>query len=93
MCYCDDDAIQPTLYREVWRKAIKEHKCCECQDVIKIGERYQYVAGVWEGQFSTFKTCASCVDVRLEVNDMTGYFPAFGDAGCCYIEALHELPN
>jgi hypothetical protein len=46
------------------RKAIKEHQCCECHRVITIGEKYEYTAGCWEGDFATYKTCSDCRAIR-----------------------------
>ena len=50
-----------------WRKkptARKEHLCGECRLPIEPGETYERVEGVWEGDWQTFKTCATCVEVR-----------------------------
>jgi len=46
--------------------ARKKHKCCECYRTINAGEKYEKVAGVWGGDFSTYKTCIDCVSVRNE---------------------------
>jgi hypothetical protein len=45
-------------------KARKEHKCCECGRVIKVGEIYNRIAGVWESEFRTYKTCRDCESIR-----------------------------
>lgn len=44
--------------------ARKRHICCECRGHIEPGQAYQLVAGCWEGDMSSFKTCASCVQAR-----------------------------
>lgn len=62
-CYCDYD-YSPSMYSETWHKARKEHKCCECKRTIHPGEDYQRVSGVWDGEFSTYKTCERCADLR-----------------------------
>jgi hypothetical protein len=90
MCYCGESEL-PTMFRQTWHVARKEHKCCECRDTIKIGERYERSFGVWDGDAQEFKTCSSCVEVRSEVYEMAGYWPAFGSAGCCYAEALRDV--
>lgn len=87
-CGCDGDL--PQVSRESWHIARKEHKCCECKSPIIKGERHQYVWGIWEGQHYVFKTCLSCTEVRKEVYELTECWPAFGEAGCCYAEALRE---
>ena len=45
-------------------KALKEHRCGECREVIKPGETYERVEGVWDGKWLTFKTCSTCVEIR-----------------------------
>ncbi|MBU0792041.1 MAG: hypothetical protein KKC55_16455 [Gammaproteobacteria bacterium] len=44
--------------------ARKQHKCCECYGVIHPGQKYSLVAGCWDGDMDTFKTCMPCVDAR-----------------------------
>lgn len=44
--------------------ARKEHKCGECGRAILPGEKYEYVAGKWYGDFQIHKTCADCLSVR-----------------------------
>lgn len=61
-CYCDYDA--PSVYRCEIRKARKQHSCEECGGAILPGDRYEYVAGLWEGYFNYYKTCQHCVDIR-----------------------------
>jgi hypothetical protein len=62
-CLCDYDP--PEFYRSVVRTARRSHQCDECPGTISSGERYEYVSGRWEGFFSTFKTCARCLDIRM----------------------------
>jgi len=49
--------------------AAKEHICCECNETIKKGERYEYVSGKWDGFIETHKTCMTCVRIRADVCD------------------------
>ena len=57
MCF---DAVSPSVYRENYRTARKKHVCCECRLPILAGERYQEVFGIWDGDASTYRTCAVC---------------------------------
>lgn len=66
-CYCDYDA--PEFWSQSRPKATKEHRCYECRGIIKPGDRYERVAGKWEGDFSTFKTCERCCDLRQWVKN------------------------
>ena len=64
MCFADSE--RPRFYDMAWRRAKKEHRCCECHDPIPIGARYEYVAGRWD-DFADFKTCDRCVRARDRV--------------------------
>ena len=66
-CYCDYDPA--TFYRSAIRKARKQCQCYECSRPIKPGETYEYVAGMWNGRFDTFRTCSHCLDIRQFVQN------------------------
>lgn len=59
-----DDCDHPALFTESWRKARKEHRCSECRREIPVGAKYQHIRGLWNGSWSTIKTCAVCVELR-----------------------------
>jgi len=40
------------------------HRCCECGDIIRPGQEYERMFGVWDGKTSTYKTCIPCAEVR-----------------------------
>lgn len=61
---CDCDLYPPTFYEACEVKGRKEHKCSECLRAIAIGERHEYVKGLWEGDFDQFRTCSECVLLR-----------------------------
>lgn len=61
MCDCYHDPPEFCEIRK--RKARKPHTCAECLRIIKPGERYEAVSGLWDGVFSSFKTCSDCVDL------------------------------
>lgn len=44
--------------------ARKEHRCCECGDIINKGDKYEKVVGKWEGDFIEYKTCLVCKEIR-----------------------------
>lgn len=66
-CYCDYDL--PEFSRMVVRKASKPHVCGECNGKILYGDKYENVAGVWDRQFSRFKTCMGCMNIRQWAED------------------------
>lgn len=43
-----------------WIKARKAHRCCVCTETIRVGDRYHYLAGRFEGDWMTWKHCARC---------------------------------
>lgn len=52
------------FYSDAMRKAAKPYTCEECGDAIAKGDRYEYASGKTEGDFWTFRTCATCVEIR-----------------------------
>lgn len=67
----DGDGIAPDICTETNPVARKRHQCCECMGWIEPGERYQSVAGLWDGSWLTYRTCPDCADIR-------NHFRAFG---------------
>lgn len=62
---CDDE--QPSCYREKVRKARKRHVCGDCRGEIKLGERYLYMSGIWDGTPENFNRCMDCEHLRCEI--------------------------
>jgi len=62
--YSSGDCGQPEVCGTLIVKARKPQKCCECHDSISPGERYEIVSGKWEGEWSSFKTCLPCKEIR-----------------------------
>ena len=75
----------PSFFDETRPKARKKHRCCECRGDILPGEHYQKVVGVWSGDFSWFKICGSCEELRDWMRDR-GVDSCFGNI----YEMLHE---
>jgi hypothetical protein len=62
-CYCDYE--QPTFISVAnVKRARRQHKCAECRAPIPAGTAYEYVSGLWEGDFNTFHICALCKELR-----------------------------
>lgn len=53
--------------------AKKTHRCLECRLDILPGTSYEYAKGLWESEWSTFKTCLSCVEIRNHFACSNGY--------------------
>ncbi len=58
-----DDA-PASAYTQKNHRAAKDHRCSECGEVIPKGTTYEHVKGLWDGSWSTYKTCLSCVEIR-----------------------------
>lgn len=82
MSYCDciGDVDLPSVWQVKKPKARTPHKCCECRGVIRPGERYEYVRGLWDGRWSTYRTCADCLHLRCEVGCSCWIYGGLADA-------------
>ena len=89
-CYCDYDG--PEFLSIDTRKARTQHKCCECGHVIEPGEKYEHVAGKWDGWLGTFDTCGMCAELREAVADYNGGCYQYGGLDEAYWAYLEELP-
>lgn len=58
-----DDAPASVLHVSVV-KAAKNYACTECSETILKGTKYERVKGLWDGSWSSYKTCLSCVEIR-----------------------------
>ncbi len=66
MCECNLDNV-PEFYERNIVKARKPHRCCECLREIEPSERYERASGKWDGDFETFATCGTCLDLIATV--------------------------
>lgn len=44
--------------------AAKQYACSECRETIGKGTNHELVKGMWDGSWSSFRTCLSCVEIR-----------------------------
>lgn len=57
------------------RRAAKDHRCGECGRIIVKGESYTYAKGLFDGHWSTYRTCAQCEEAKgWLVAVCSGYF-------------------
>lgn len=64
MCMIDDCDDHVTLMSDGDHVARKQHRCAECGRHIKPGEKYHADNFIFEGKFSSHKTCAHCMVAR-----------------------------
>ena len=43
-----------------------------------MGEKYQLITGVWDGQGCSYKTCRQCADLRERIHKITGCCVSLG---------------
>lgn len=58
------DDCPATVHTKLVVKAAKDHVCDECREAIRKGDRYECFKGMWDGSWTTYRTCLSCVEVR-----------------------------
>lgn len=59
MCmYGGDDEWD--VFNSCERRAAKDHRCGECGRTIVKGERYAWAKGLFDGHWSTYRTCLQC---------------------------------
>lgn len=93
-CYCSAwDGDTAEVSHLTTPRARKEYRCDECKEPIRIGERYERLFMVLDGDPITFRTCSECVDLRAYLNSLTDGddFVCYGSLGCAYVEHLREL--
>jgi hypothetical protein len=61
-----DGDVPAECFSEKLVRSRTTHHCGECGDPIKPGSLYERARGKWEGDWSTHKTCARCVNVRAD---------------------------
>lgn len=88
-CFCDGDPA--SVYRSSTPRAKKSHRCEECGTTILIGERYEYVFGIWDNSPASFRTCESCYDLRMWVkNNVPCLCWMHGDADTGMNESIND---
>lgn len=75
-CTCSCPDYEPAdVFEEKLVRARKTHECCECGAEISKGEEHEVASGLWEGDWSRYRTCLLCVRIR---NDMCRCGHVFG---------------
>ena len=54
------DSIAPVFYKSSLVTARKTYKCCECRNIIPVGQQYERADGLWDGEFRSYHTCEKC---------------------------------
>jgi hypothetical protein len=88
------DVDFPSVFSDTVRKAHRDHKCCECERIIKPGDKYHLFKGCWDGKWDEYKTCLECDGIRAELRSLyrSDECPAFGELFEWVHEAGIEFP-
>ena len=81
--YCDCDYDPADVWNVTMPHARIRHKCTECNGPIIPGEQYERVESLYDGAWTTYKTCQRCLNVVAYV---TAHVPCF----CWYRQGLYE---
>jgi len=93
-----EDCVE--VVRDDTRIARKNHRCSECNEIIKAGNPYQYKFYIYEDSKTSHRTCMDCISVRNLFfcegfvfeqmwNDLEDYiFETNGQILCCDIRKL-----
>ena len=80
-CSCDGEVAD--FYRARRPMAHKHHMCDECGATIPTGERYEYATMLYDGAWTSYKTCVACLEMRDLVESASRCF-------CWHHCALHH---
>lgn len=90
-CYCNISDCEPwAWYRVAWHKSSRERICCECKDVIAVGERYQKIVAKGD-ELEQYDTCAFCADELYRLQDASGELIAKTELACWVLEELRYM--
>lgn len=60
----------PTVYRQSAVRGRKDHRCDECFRTIPKEEIHEYAFGIWNNDVGYYRTCAPCVEIRQDLQEM-----------------------
>ena len=78
------DGMMAKFSSTTMRVARRQHKCQECLAAIEPGESYEINRGLWDDEWSTFKTCSVCLEIRKHLFCSWIY-------GCMWEDLAEEL--
>jgi len=65
ICLTDyNDHVYPQIYNTRMIVGRKDHKCCECDEIIPKGTEHEIAKGLFEGAWFEYRTCRVCLSVR-----------------------------
>jgi hypothetical protein len=91
MCDCDFDP--PSIYKETYPKAKKEHRCGECRRIIDVGENYLRIEAVYDGRFVTNKMCDHCEAAAWAYRDASDCCFAMGSLWSDVADFIDDYDN
>ena len=64
VCLVGELDSENSFYAETIHRARKAYRCCECNQPITPGERYQRATGKSDDHIWTYRTCMTCAEIR-----------------------------
>ena len=89
----DDDGYRPAVFEANDRTARKIHRCAECCRDILPGETYREERGLWDGEWSRWKTCADCLSVRDTMFSQYQYGALWEDVAAYVDDVRGNVPE
>lgn len=75
------------FHQELVSKSKLNHRCTECHGIIEKGESYERSSGIWDGRWSTYRTCERCMALESAIE---GYYKGFANAPRGFGELLED---
>jgi hypothetical protein len=82
-----DCGERPAFHSSTKPIARVTHVCNECDAPINPGEQYERSVGCWDGEFTMFKTCPVCLELR------GAFFCEGWFYGCLYEDLRQHLQD
>lgn len=62
-CPLSEPEESAQVYHQTKRTARKRHVCCECRSPIEPGAVHDYTSMLFDGEWSTWRTCLLCAEI------------------------------
>ena len=92
-CVCDVNEGEPWDWYSVTTPVSRKARvCCECQDTIKVGEKYERTVGCIGADIQTYITCLFCADEYARIQNVAQFCVPKTELACALaLEIRGEL--
>jgi hypothetical protein len=93
-CCCIDVDDPAEVECITYPRARKSHECCECDDGIQSGQVYQLAKLLFDGEWTTYRTCSPCAAIRRDLLPCGHYYGRLAeDTSECIGFDYREMPD